>query len=331
VPPPTRERVAQALQPPYPGLRHHHLPLSAATVYPAGRAQLPPCIVEVASGDVVTLETLCAGVNHDYLRLFKADAELAHLLNANPGVPLCTGPLAIRGAQPGDVIELRIIDTRLRSCSQPQYAGRTLGLQKGRDIATVFELDTNESGVAARAIRQLEGNEQLQQRVRIPLQTHFGLITLAAQPRSSADCIADARAGKGAILYLPVRVAGGLLSVGRPRATSAIECSLTGVLQLILHRQRDRGHAPHSVPAFPLLETTDEWVISTQVHDQSALEHCIAELHQNMTAFLISGRGLSADEASTAVSVALDVDVTHADGCWSARASLRKTLIAVSS
>jgi AraC-like DNA-binding protein/acetamidase/formamidase len=321
------ERVAQEPQPPYPGLRHHHLSLSAATVCPADRAEPPRCIVEVTSGDVVTLETACAGVNRDYLRLFKVDAELEQLLNANRGEPLCTGALAVRGAQPGDVIELRIIDTRVRSCTQPHYRGRTLGLQQGGDTATVFELETNDPGAAARAIRRFDGNDQIQRRVRIPLQLHFGLISLAASQRSSAERIADARAGKGATLYLPVRVAGGLLSVGRPRASSAIECSLTGVFQLILHRRRDWEHAPHSVPAFPLLETADEWVISTQMHDQSALELCIAELHRNMTGFLMTGRGLSADEARTAVSVALDVDVTHADGRWSARASLRKALI----
>lgn len=323
-----RQRIAQAPQPPYPGLRHHHLPLSAATVHPAARAQPPRCIVEVASGDVVTLETICAGVNRDYLRLFKVDTELEQLLDANPGEALCTGALAVRGAQPGDVLELRIIDARLRSCTQPRYSGRTLGLQQGRERATLFELDMNDSAAAARAIRQFDGNEQIQQRVRIPLQLHFGLISQASAQQSCADCIADARAGKGSILYLPVRVAGGLLSVGRPRASSAIECSLTGVFQLILHRQRDREHVQRAAPAFPLLETADEWVISTQMHDQSALEHCIAQLHRNMTAFLMTGRGLSADEASTAVCVALEVDVTHADGRWSVRASLQKALIA---
>jgi acetamidase/formamidase len=34
-------------------------------------------------------------------------------------VHVCTGPVAVRGAEPGDVLEVRILDVRPRPCSNP--------------------------------------------------------------------------------------------------------------------------------------------------------------------------------------------------------------------
>jgi hypothetical protein len=92
--------------------------------------------------------------------------------------------------------------------------------------------------------------------VRIPVRPHFGVIALAPREADIVDStppgyfggnIDDWRIGKGATMYYPVAVAGGLLSVGDPHASqgdselcgTAIECSLTGTFQLILHK-RDR-------------------------------------------------------------------------------------------
>jgi acetamidase/formamidase len=39
-------------------------------------------------------------------------------------VHICTGPVAVHGAQPGDVLEVRILDAALRPCANPRYRGR---------------------------------------------------------------------------------------------------------------------------------------------------------------------------------------------------------------
>jgi hypothetical protein len=73
------------------------------------------------------------------------------------GVHLCTGPVAVAGAEPGDVIELRILSLRPRTSSNPQYAGRAFGSNaatwwgfhykdlltepKPREVVTVYEID----------------------------------------------------------------------------------------------------------------------------------------------------------------------------------------------
>src|SRR5208282_6252595 len=43
------------------------------------------------------------------------------------GVHICTGPVALRGAVPGDVVEVRILDVKPRACANPAYQGKTFG------------------------------------------------------------------------------------------------------------------------------------------------------------------------------------------------------------
>jgi len=74
------------------------------------------------------------------------------------GVHLPTRPVAIEGAEPGDVLEVRILDITPRPSGNPLYAGRTFGSNaaaswgfhyndlieepKPREVITIYELDT---------------------------------------------------------------------------------------------------------------------------------------------------------------------------------------------
>jgi acetamidase/formamidase len=83
---------------------------------------------------------------------------------------------------------------------------------------------------------------------------HFGVIGLAPKEADIVDSIPPGpfggnidnwRIGKGATMYYPVQVSGALFSVGDPHASqgdselcgTAIESSLTGTFQLILHKK----------------------------------------------------------------------------------------------
>ena len=43
------------------------------------------------------------------------------------GVHICTGPVFVRGAEPGDILEVRIIDVKPRPCANPLYPGKSFG------------------------------------------------------------------------------------------------------------------------------------------------------------------------------------------------------------
>ena len=43
------------------------------------------------------------------------------------GVHICTGPVAVRGAEPGDVLEVRILDVKPRPSANPAFKGLAFG------------------------------------------------------------------------------------------------------------------------------------------------------------------------------------------------------------
>ena len=43
------------------------------------------------------------------------------------GVHVCTGPVLVHDAEPGDVLEVRILDTVIRPSANPDYAGKAFG------------------------------------------------------------------------------------------------------------------------------------------------------------------------------------------------------------
>jgi acetamidase/formamidase len=161
------------------------------------------------------------------------------------------------------------------------------------------------------------------------------------------------RVGKGSSVYLPVAVPKALLSIGDPHASqgdseicgTAIECSLTGVFQLVLHKRADLAGKPFADLSYPLIETQDEWVLlgfshpnylaelgeqaQSNVYDKSSLDLAIKDAFRKMRRFLMATRGLSEDEAISLMSVAVDFGVTQVvNGNWGVHTIVRKELFA---
>jgi acetamidase/formamidase len=196
--------------------------------------------------------------------------------------------------------------------------------------------------------------------VKIPLRPHFGVIGLAPREAELIDSIPPSysggnldnwRAGEGSSVFLPVAVPGGLLSIGDPHASqgdselcgTAIECSMTGTFQVILHKKG----APHAKPIadldYPLLETEKEWVIhgfshasylsefgeaaQSQIYKNASLDPAMRDAFWKMRRFLMANKGLTEDEAISLISVAVDFGITQVvNGNLCVHASLRKAL-----
>jgi len=196
--------------------------------------------------------------------------------------------------------------------------------------------------------------------VRIPVRPHFGVIAVAPQQDGLIDSIPPSsfggnldnwRVGRGASVYLPVGVAGALLSVGDPHASqgdselcgTAIECSLTGDFTLTLHKRATLARQPYADLTYPLVETDDEWVLQgfshanylaefgahaqSKVYETSTLDMAMRDAFIKTRRFLMTTRGLSEDEAISLISVAVDFGVTQVvDGNWGVHAIIRKAL-----
>lgn len=429
----TDESTALARAPATPlhrDIRHHHLSANAKTIHWGYFSRLLDPVLEVESGDYVTIETLSHHSNDDHERMIRGDSGAESVFHwtakeksvdrrgAGPadasifgrgsgegfGVHICTGPVAIKGAQPGDVVEVRILDVRPRPCANPKYSGRAFGSNaatwwgfhykelltepKTREVVTIYEVDCHEDRNFAKAVYNfrwtpqtdpfgivhptidypgvpvdhstITKNHDILKNVRIPVQPHFGVIGLAPKEADIVDSIPPSycggnidnkRAGKGGTLYLPVSVPGGLLSIGDPHASqgdgelcgTAIECSLTGVFQLILHKKQDLEGKPFADLNYPLLETSEDWVIhgfsyanylaelgeraQSEIYNKSTLDGAMRDAFRKMRRFLMTAKGLSEDEAISLMSVAVDFGVTQVvDGNWCVHGLLKKAL-----
>jgi len=122
---------------------YHYLPATADTVHWGYFSKLLKPQLEVDSGDYVTIEALTHHANDDAERMIKGDpgAESVYLWTkdkkavnrrgAGPvdgkllgrgsgegfGVHICTGPVYVRGAEAGDILEVRIMDVKPRPCA----------------------------------------------------------------------------------------------------------------------------------------------------------------------------------------------------------------------
>lgn len=412
------------------GFQHHHLAANERTVHWGYLShELPPAL-EIESGDYVTIEALSHHCGDDYERMIKGDSGVEGVYHwtrqkkavarrgAGPmganifgrgagegfGVQICTGPIAIAGAEPGDVVEIRILDARPRPCANARYADRAFGSNaaarwgfhygelvtepKPREVVTIYEIDCAEGEGYVRPLYSFRWTPQVDpdgvrhdsidypgvcvdhgrivetpdvmRRVRLPLRPHFGLIALAPREADLVDSTPPAyfggsldnrRAGKGATVYLPVSVPGGLLSVGSPHAAqgdgqisgTAIECSLTGLFQVILHKQADHRGKPYAELDYPLLETPDEWIVhgftssnylaelgqtaQSEIYKRSSLDPAMRDAVRKMRRFLMTAKGLSEDEAVSLMSAGVDFGITQVvDGNWGVHAVLSKAL-----
>ena len=164
---------------------HYYIPASDKTVHWGYFSKSLKPVIELDSGDYVTIETLTHHANDDSERMVKGDPGAESVFHwtkdkknvdrrgAGPmdasihgrgagegfGVHICTGPVFVRGAEPGDIIEARIIDVKPRPCANPAYAGKSFGSNaaawwgfhykdlltepKPREVITIYEIDTS--------------------------------------------------------------------------------------------------------------------------------------------------------------------------------------------
>ncbi len=388
-------------------------------------------VARLKSGDFATIETLTHHAGDDYELMIKGDPGVEGVYRwdgqhkhvrrrgAGPtegkllrgpgeglGVHIMTGPVWIEQAEPGDILEVRILDVNPRPCMNPKYKGRAFGVNvaawwgmhyedlieepKPREVVTIYEFDVAGREDWATAVYNyvwvpqkdpdgyvhslvdypgvvvdhslVKKNFQVLDDLRVPARLHFGAMGVAPKeadfvssipPSYTGGNIDDWRAGKGATMHYPVAVEGALFSVGDPHVAqgdselcgTAIEASLTGVFQFILHKKRDLAGMVIEGLAHPMLETSSEWILygfsfpnyleqlgrdaQTEVASRSTLDGAMRDAFRKTRRFLMTVHGLSEDEAISLMSVAVDFGVTQVvDGNLGVHALIKKRLFA---
>lgn len=172
----------------------HYLPATADNAHWGYFSRELPPVLTVRSGDVVTIETLTQHASDDYDRMIRGDPTMEDVFRwtasgktidrrgAGPldasvfgrgagegfGVHILTGPIAVEGAEAGDVLEIDILDIAPRPSANPDYAGRCFGSNvaawwgfqyeelltepRPREVITIYEVEFDREPARARAV-----------------------------------------------------------------------------------------------------------------------------------------------------------------------------------
>ncbi len=275
-------------------------------------ASLKP-VLEIVSGDTVTISTL-SGRPAD-LPTPEAGFDVPPALLAihahvkqGPVGHILTGPVAVRGAKAGQVLEVRIRSVEL------DY---DWGYNVIFPLAGALPDDFEEGRVIHFPIDRDRLTAILPWGLEIPLRPFFGIMAVAPPPiwgavsslppRKNGGNIDNKELVAGSTLYLPIWTDGALFSVGDGHAAqgdgevcSAIETGLTGTFELHL---RDDMRLD-----WPLAETPTH-LITMAFHPD--LDDCVVMALRDMVSLICARAGLSRADAFSLCSIAADIRVTQ--------------------
>ena len=311
----------------------HELKPSASTVHRGYFDATQKPVLTIDSGDVVRIWT--ASGNPKYYENLGVPKEKIpqELYTAYEGEKsdqridqALTGPIFVRGAEIGDTIEVRIrsIELWLPIAAMSFRAGRgSLPEEFPYSRDRVMWLDTAKKtldfapGVVVPLTRPFWGD------IGVAPPASMGRIN-ASVPGVHGGNMDNRDLVAGTSLFLPVHTAGALLSMGDGHASqgngevglSAVETSLKGEIQVVLHKGKRQG--------WPRAETPTHYM-AIGLHED--LNQAVKIAVKNMLDFIVETKGLSRDDAYMLMSAAMDLHVTQVvDGVKGIHAMLPKAL-----
>jgi len=260
-------------------------------------------------------------------------SRAGRLREGRTGAHVLTGPIAITGAEPGDMLEVQILEVSTRvpygfnsanaqgGALSDNYPGWRTG-DSGADISG------NSRTLIRTAISDGREFALLGDSVRIPLAPFMGIMAVAPQaptvgePGVTVSGVQSSRPPgayggnldiklltAGATLYLPVFRAGALFYAGDPHGVqgdgevsgTALEHSLTGVFRFVLHK----GNGPDA----PRAETATHYLA---VGIDIDLDRALRKAVLGVIDFLVEEKALEPREAFTLASLAIDFTIAEA-------------------
>jgi len=308
----------------------HELPATPSTVAWGYYWSEAEPVLRVASGDVVRVVTMItnsperlerAGVPADQVQQSLRDIY-EQVTDRGPGGHILTGPIWVEGAEPGDTLEVRVLEIELALRYGYNGCRGFLPDNCAEPRTRIIELDRE------RMIGHFAAG------IEIPLRPFFGSMGVAPPPAvgrvssnppsTHAGNLDNKELVAGTSLFIPVHVPGALFQVGDGHAAqgdgevnqTAIETSLTGRLQLIVHKGMTLTWPRAETPTHYIAMGTDEdLTVATRVAVQEAVD------------FLVQAKGLDPGAAYALVSIAVDLRITElVDGNVGVHAMIPKSI-----
>ena len=312
----------------------HALPLAPSNIHWGFYdASLEP-VVTIQSGDRVYFENLLArGLGRLRLAGISEDRFLPSMVNVEEqetirvGAHPLNGPMYVEGAEAGDVLEVRLVDIGFLTdygVSGFLPGGGTIPADFPLAALRAFEIDTIAGTITMTGVEGIE----------IPARPFFGSIGVAppvlvgrinsTAPGYHVGNLDNKDLVEGTTVFMPVHVDGALLSIGDGHAAqgdgevtgTAIETSLYGTIEVILHKDRSLQ--------WPRAETPTHYMSMGLDPD---LDEAARMATREMIKFLVDVKGMERGDAYILCSVALDLRVTQlVDGTKGVHGMLAKSL-----
>jgi acetamidase/formamidase len=279
-------------------------------------AKTPP-VLRIKSGDTVEIQTLVAssperfenaGVQQDQIEQPLRDI-FKEVKDKGPGVHILTGPVYIEGAEPGDVLELRIqkIQLAIPYALNAFAPGRGF-LPDDFPYARTKVIPLDKERMVAHFADGID----------VPMHPFFGSMGVAPPlvtgrvssnpPWMHAGNLDNKELVAGTTLFIPIQARGALFMVGDGHAgqgdgevdVTAMETSLIGTFQFIVRKDM------HLL--WPRAETPTHYIT---MGINSDLTEAAKMAVREMIDFLMKEKHLSREDAYMLASIAADLHITE--------------------
>ncbi len=273
--------------------------------------------IRIASGDIVDVDTLLTNSPQGLARAGVPDGNIQTSLKRivaevtgdrrGPGGHILTGPVYVEGAEPGDVLEVKILAIDL--AIDYGYNGCSGFMSENCDRA---------AGIKIIPLDRKTMTAEYAPGIVVPMKPFFGSMGVAPAPELGrvssnppsrhAGNMDNKELVAGTTLYIPVFARGALFEVGDGHVAqgdgevdqTAIETSLRGRLQLIVHKDMKL--------TWPRAETATDYISMGFDED---LRKATTIAIQEMVDFLAATKHLTKHQAYQVVSIAGNVAVTQ--------------------
>lgn len=290
---------------------HHVLDPSPDTVHWGYFDATIPARLTVDPGDTITVNTVSGGrVEVEDLSIMRPDhREIVEKLRPVLGPHILTGPIAVRGAEPGETLEVRIKSIDLLV----DWGWNVIRPLKGTLPEDFPEFQRRLIPIDRKAM-----TAQLPWGPTIALRPFFGILATAPrpeygtvssiEPREFGGNMDNKELVPGTSLFLPVFVPGANFSAGDGHAVqgdgevclTALETCLSGTFELVLHKKLKLG--------FPRAATPTHYIAMGMDPD---LDDAARQALRDMIAWLVELKGWTPSEAYVFCSLACDLHVTQ--------------------
>ncbi|HEY6151026.1 MAG TPA: acetamidase/formamidase family protein [Gaiellaceae bacterium] len=256
-------------------------------------------VLEIDPGETVTFET-----NDCFTGQIRSEGDLVTEIDLER-INSATGPVAVRGVEPGDSLVAEILDVR-----PIEWGVATL-------IPGFGQLIDQVQSPVTRLFEVSESEIRMNERVSFPARPMVGVVGVATDGDTLSNGLAgrhggnldDHLHGKGARIFFPVRQRGGMFAVGDMHASMGDgEICFTGV-EIAGEVDIRFGLLKGKQATWPVTELPDRWLPHATADD---FDQALKLVSEEAAKLLVDEHGFSIEDAFIFLSVACDAGVAQA-------------------